>query len=94
MELPTMRPASETEWWGSGRGGCSRAPGWWRQERSDDGALLMEWMVVTSRASSKEREGRMETIRLASIVSLDPGGPATVVQRVSAVIRCTLLDAE
>jgi hypothetical protein len=34
----------------------------------------MEWILVTSRASSKERGGRMLTIRFASIVYPEPGG--------------------
>jgi hypothetical protein len=48
-----MRPASETEWWGERKGRVvSRAALAGRRPE-------MEWILVHSRASSKERGGRM-----------------------------------
>ena len=37
----------------------------------------MEWILVHSSASSKESGGRIVTIRFASIVFPDPGGPTS-----------------
>src|SRR5712691_8299673 len=69
MEPPPIRPASETEWWGErkGRVVTSAALAGKRPE--------MEWILVHSNASSKERGGRMLTIRFASMVLPEPGGP-------------------
>jgi hypothetical protein len=63
-----MRPASETEWCGerNGRVVARAASAASRPER--------EWILVHSRASSKERGGRMVAIRFASIALPEPGG--------------------
>src|SRR5438067_5956312 len=64
-----MRPASETEWCGErkGRVVTSAALAGRRPE--------IEWILVHSSASSKERGGRIVAIRFASMVFPEPGGP-------------------
>jgi transposase len=71
IEPPPMRPASEMEWCGErkGRVVTSAALAGSRPE--------MEWILVHSSASSKESGGRIVTIRFASIVFPEPGGPTS-----------------
>jgi hypothetical protein len=68
---PPLRPGSETEWWGERKGRvvtCAALAG---------SRPLIEWILVHSSASSKESGGRMVTIRFASIVFPEPGGPTS-----------------
>jgi hypothetical protein len=71
MEPPPMRPASEIEWWGERKGRVvTRAA-------LAGSKPLIEWILVHSSASSKESGGRIVTIRFASIVLPEPGGPTS-----------------
>jgi hypothetical protein len=69
MEPPPRRPALVTEWCGE-QVGRVMTKVWLAGRRP-----LMEWILVTSSASSKKRSIRMEMTRFVSVVLPDPSGP-------------------
>src|SRR5438094_4437884 len=66
---PPISPASEMVWCGARNG---RAPTRPEGESSTPATL---WILVVSSASSKVKGGRIEGMRLASMVLPEPGGP-------------------